>query len=291
LNYINSHWLLTRRRKVSLVIIIMVGLAWLVLVVTVVSVLARPANSAPASTTTTDTDTETTATTHPLLTGQYDCDTGGNFQLCQNQWGIFAGVGNQTSQILAATGTEVTWTTTFGWQNDYNQVKTYTNVLFTPMRNGTQISAVTSIPTTWDWTLIDPSFDLRADISFDIWTGATPTGDPATAVSNYEIMIWLTDQGYAVPVGSLVAEPTIAGFVWELWSGNNGRWTVLSFKPSSKAPAKIESFNADVLDFFTYLVENQNVSDSQYIQAIQTGTEVFIGEGQLLSHFSLDVEV
>jgi hypothetical protein len=57
---------------------------------------------------------------------------------------------------------------------------------------------------------------------------------------------------------------------------------VLSFKPSSKAPAEIESFDADVLDFFSmsymsksrkafgsssccvaYLVQNQNVSDSQ----------------------------
>ena len=63
------------------------------------------------------------------------------------------------------------------------------------------------------------------------------------------------------PVGSkILSGVSVAGHTWDLWKGPNANWQVLSFVSST---GDITNFNADLKDFFNYLVQSQGVSSSQ----------------------------
>lgn len=104
-------------------------------------------------------------------------------------------------------------------------------------------------------------------------------------------MVWLSALGGAGPIsstGSAVATPSIADSTWSLYSGTNGDTTVYSFVASSD----IDSFDGDLNDFFTYLVDNEGVSDSLYITKLQAGTEPFTGTDAVFSttEYTISVE-
>lgn len=58
-----------------------------------------------------------------MMSGQYDCEAAGEYSLCQNLWGESAGVGSQNSTFLGAVGNSVSWTTSWTWANNPNNVK------------------------------------------------------------------------------------------------------------------------------------------------------------------------
>jgi len=214
------------------------------------------------------------------LTGQYTCATSGDYQLCQNQWGTAEGVGSQNSTLISTYSNCISWSTSYTWANNPNDVKTYANVLYTTTE-GPILSSVTSIPTQYDFTYADESSGLRADVSYDMWLGNTTTAAPASTDSKYEIMIWLSGLGGIQPVGSLLtSDITLQGYSWNLWYGPNTNWEVYSFIPST-AGNQYNGFDEDILPFFKYLVEYEAVSDSLYLNAIQTGTEAFTGNATL----------
>ncbi|KAK0494833.1 endocellulase [Armillaria luteobubalina] len=213
------------------------------------------------------------------LSGQYDCTTGGEYSLCQNLWGKNSGVGSQTSTLISTSGNNISWTTTWNWQNNPNNVKSYANVLSATSK-GKQLAAITHAPTTWNWSYLSESSGIRADVSYDIWFGVAPSGTAATTSSSYEIMIWLSGLGGIQPVGSQITSNTaVAGHTWNVWRGPNANWQVISFVATSE----IRDFNVDLKDFFNYLVAQQGVPSTQYVQAIQSGTEPFTGSAQLMT--------
>ncbi|KAI0050777.1 glycoside hydrolase family 12 protein [Auriscalpium vulgare] len=221
------------------------------------------------------------------ISGQYDCLTAGNYQLCQNLWGEAAGVGSQNSTLISTSGNAISWSTNWTWANAPNSVKSYANVLSSSAK-GVQLSAVTSAPTAWNWTYATQSSGIRADVSYDIWFGTAQSGSPATTASSYEIMIWLSGLGGIQPVGSQITTGTqVGGYSWNLWKGPNANWEVLSFVSAS---GDINNFNADLKDFFDYLTSEQGVASTQYVQAIQTGTEPFTGSANLIiDSFSVSI--
>jgi len=221
------------------------------------------------------------------LTGAFDCTPAGAFTLCQNQWGASAGVGSQNSTLFKASGNSVSWATNWTWANGPNNVKSYANVVHNTAM-GMQLSAIKSAPTNWIWDYKTISSDIRADVSYDIWTGVPSSGSPASTASSFEIMIWLSGKGGIQPVGSqILSNVEIAGHQWNLWSGPNSNWTVLSFV---SANGDIKDFDVDLKKFFDYLIANQGVDATQYLQAIQTGTEPFVGTADLIiENFSVDV--
>lgn len=122
-------------------------------------------------------------------------------------------------------------------------------------------------------------------MSYDLWLASSAGGD-----NEYEIMVWLAALGGAGPIsstGSSVATPTIGGYSWDLYSGTNGATTVYSFVASSS----IESWSGDMMDFFTYLVENEGVSSSKYITQLQAGTEPFTGSDAVFTTSSYSISV
>ncbi|KII95623.1 glycoside hydrolase family 12 protein [Plicaturopsis crispa FD-325 SS-3] len=221
------------------------------------------------------------------LTGPFDCEPAGEYTLCQNLWGRAAGVGSQNSTLVSTSGNTVSWYTNWTWANSDNSVKSYANVQSNIVQ-GAQLSNISSAPTSWSWTYETESEGIRADVSYDIWLGETPTGDPASAASSYEIMIWLSGLGGIQPVGHQITTATeVANHTWNLWTGPNANWQVYSFVSST---GNINDFSADLNDFFKYLVAEQGVADTQYLQSVQTGTEPFVGTANLvISNYSVSV--
>jgi xyloglucan-specific endo-beta-1,4-glucanase len=63
----------------------------------------------------------------------------------------------------------------------------------------------------------------------------------------------LARYGNVYPIGSSVGTVNVAGRTWELWVGYNGSMKVFSFI----APSPVNSFSANVKDFFNYLQNSQ----------------------------------
>jgi xyloglucan-specific endo-beta-1,4-glucanase len=59
--------------------------------------------------------------------------------------------------------------------------------------------------------------------------------------------------GDVYPIGSSTGTVAVAGRTWDLWIGMNGNMKVYSFV----APQIINSFSADVKQFFSYLQDSQ----------------------------------
>ena len=91
--------------------------------------------------------------------GQYQSQSSGPYTLYTNGWGWSSGVGSQCSQIDSLTGSSLAWSTTWSWSSTPNQVKSYTNVETGYTKK--QLSAYTSIPTTWKWSYTGT--DLRVN--------------------------------------------------------------------------------------------------------------------------------
>jgi xyloglucan-specific endo-beta-1,4-glucanase len=65
------------------------------------------------------------------------------------------------------------------------------------------------------------------------------------------------------PTGDPVETVTIAGYSWDLYTGWNGDMRVYSFLP---ADGPVNSFSADVMDFFGFLSDNYDYpASSQYM--------------------------
>lgn len=209
----------------------------------------------------------------------------GTFTLCQNLWGADEGVGSQNSTFISSSGNSVSWSTSYTWANNENNVKSYANVQSNSVA-GILLSDLASAPTTYDWTYETSSSGLRADVSYDIWLGPTSNGLPASTNSAYEIMIWLSGEGGIQPVGqSIETGISLANETWTLWNGPNTNWQVFSFVAAN---GNINNFSGDLVDFFDFLVQNHGVSDSLYLQAVESGTEPFTGTATLMiSDFSV----
>ncbi|KAF9010094.1 endocellulase [Cyathus striatus] len=222
------------------------------------------------------------------ISGQFDCLPAGGFTLCQNLWGASAGVGSQSSTLLNATSSAVAWSTSYNWAQNPNNVKSYANILSNSAK-GVQLQNIKSAPTAWNWNYTSQSSGIRADVSYDIWTGVPSSGNPATSASSFEIMIWLSGLGGIQPVGSQKTTGIkLANHTWSLWRGPNANWQVLSFVSQD---GDIKNFNADLKDFFDYIVANEGVAPTQFLQAIQTGTEPFVGVANLVtSSYSVSIQ-
>ncbi|ROW01630.1 hypothetical protein VSDG_02015 [Cytospora chrysosperma] len=208
--------------------------------------------------------------------------TAGPYTIYQNNWGASAAdSGSQCTTYDSIDDTTVVWSTSWSWTGGSSSVKSYSNVALESVNK--QLSAVSSIPSTWEWSY-DGS-DFVADVSYDLWLAPTSGGTNA-----YEIMVWLGAYGGAGPIsstGSAVATPTIGGHSFELYSGPNGDTTVYSFV----ATETVTSFSGDMMDFFSYLVDNEGVSDSNYITSLQAGTEPFTGSDCVFSTTAYSISV
>jgi len=205
--------------------------------------------------------------------GQYATQTSGDYVLENNLWGESGGSGAQCTSLTSTSGTDIAWSTSWYWSGG-SGVKSFANAYLNVGLNK-QISAITSIPTTWAWGY-SYSGSIVGDVAYDIWTSSTSGG-----ANQYEIMIWLanyntqpvatsyTAAGVAVPITTV----TIGGTSYKLYEGPVSSWLTYTYI----AQSTITSFSADLKPFFTDLGNRGYVSSSQYITALQAGTEATTG--------------
>ncbi|THU92951.1 glycoside hydrolase family 12 protein [Dendrothele bispora CBS 962.96] len=206
-----------------------------------------------------------------VLTAQFatEEEAGGRFILENNLWGeASADSGSQSSQVTATNGNTLTWKTTYNWVDANLDLREGL---------GKELSAISSIPTTWTWSYTNPSSDLVADVSYDLWLSGSSSGTGASSTSTFEIMVWLSSRGGAGPAGSQIGTANVGGVTWNLFQGTVATWTVFSFV----AQSEITNFNADLLPFFTFLSANHGLSTSQFLVQAQAGTEPFEGSATL----------
>ncbi|RDW79394.1 hypothetical protein BP6252_04032 [Coleophoma cylindrospora] len=209
------------------------------------------------------------------ICGQWDSVATGTYVVYQDLWDESAATsGSQCSTVDSLSSETITWSTSWSWEGASSSVKSYANVVVN-QATGVELSTISSIPTVWDWSYTGTS--IVADVSYDLFTSSSATGS-----NEYEIMIWLAALGGAGPIsstGSTVATPTINGATWKLYSGPNGDTTVYSFV----AETEQTSFSGDIMDFMNYLIQNEGLSDTQYITSIGAGTEPFTGSSAVLT--------
>ncbi|OQE18222.1 hypothetical protein PENSTE_c018G01153 [Penicillium steckii] len=212
---------------------------------------------------------------------QYGSVQTGSYIVYNNLWGqSYDTSGKQCTGVDSLSGSDIAWHSSWTWAGTSSQVKSYANIAL--QFTAKQLSAVSSIKSNFDWTY--STTDIVADVAYDMFLSSTADGD-----NEYEIMVWLAALGGAGPIsstGSAIATTTIDGVEWKLYKGPNGSMTVYSFV----APSTVTSYSGDMLNFFTYLINNQGLDKSLYLIDVQAGTEPFTGSADFkVSSYSATV--
>lgn len=122
------------------------------------------------------------------------------------------------------------------------------------------------------------------DAAYDIWFNQAPTtsGQP----NGTEVMIWLNRQGSIQPFGSKVATATINGAPYEVWTGSQSSWVVVSYVAS--APVT-KAADMNLLPFFADAVSRGALHPSWWLIDVEYGFEIWTGgQGLAASGFSVN---
>ena len=145
-----------------------------------------------------------------------------------------------------------------------------------PIQENNIASASTSV------TITQPS-GYNNDAAYDIWFNQTSTtsGQP----NGTEIMIWINHQGSPQPFGSEVTTTTIDGAVWQVWTGRQSSWNIVSYV--RETPVTSVS-NLNLLPFFSDAVARGSLEPSWWLIDVEYGFEIWTGgQGLSVSNFSV----
>jgi Glycosyl hydrolase family 12/Ricin-type beta-trefoil lectin domain len=138
-----------------------------------------------------------------------------------------------------------------------------------------QVNKIGSATTSWNTT--QPGSGAY-DVAYDLWTNSTPTtgGQP----NGSEIMIWLNSRGGVRPFGSQVATASIAGKTWNVWTGRQASWNIISYV---LAPGGTSFSNLDLKALIQDSVNRGSTSSSWFLIDVETGFEIWQGGQGLAS--------
>jgi hypothetical protein len=145
-----------------------------------------------------------------------------------------------------------------------------------PIEESNIASATTSV------SITQPSGSTN-DAAYDIWFNQTSTtsGQP----NGTEIMIWLNHQGSIQPFGSQVATETIDGVSWNVWTGNQSSWKIVSYVAVTPVTS-VSSLN--LVPFFADAVSRGSLETSWWLIDVEYGFEIWTGgQGLAMSGFSV----
>ncbi|KAG1845731.1 glycoside hydrolase family 12 protein [Suillus subalutaceus] len=223
-----------------------------------------------------------------VISGKWDTINAGQYSLSNDLWNEQTATwGYQQSHLTSLSGSNIAWTTTYTWEGAPNQVKSFANIqLDTGVDQ--QLNAISSMPTTWEWSLSDNG-QVVGDVAYDLFTSYSSGGSNVN-----EIMIWLANvnsgpisaqynaEGHAVPI---VTNISLEGYTWLAL-----RTYTLDLTESTKVysylltSGTVESFSGDIYPFFSYLIDNNYVSSTQYLTCAQAGTEATSGSAQFTTY-------
>ncbi len=137
-----------------------------------------------------------------------------------------------------------------------------------------QVSKLTSATTSWSTTQVNSG---AYDVAYDLWFNSAPTtsGQP----DGTEVMIWLSSRGGVQPFGSQTATASIAGLNWNVWTGQQSAWKIISYVLS---PAGTSFVDLNVLALIQDAVSRGSINSTHYLIDAEAGFEIWHG-GQGLS--------
>ncbi|ACU72507.1 cellulose-binding family II [Catenulispora acidiphila DSM 44928] len=143
-----------------------------------------------------------------------------------------------------------------------------------------QMSKLGSAVSSWDTT--QPSSGAY-DVAYDIWFNSSPTatGQP----DGTEVMIWMNSRGGVQPFGSQTGNTTVAGHNWNVWTGQQSSWKIISYVLN---PGATSLSNLDLKAMFQDAVSRGSINPSNYLLDVEAGFEIWQG-GQGLGTNSFSV--
>jgi hypothetical protein len=132
-----------------------------------------------------------------------------------------------------------------------------------------QASKLSSATTSWSTTQVSSGF---YDVAYDIWFNSTPTtsGQP----DGTELMIWLNSYGGVYPFGSQTATASIAGMNWNIWTGQQSSWKIISYILN---PGSTSFGNLNVLALIQDAISRGSVNSAHYLIDAEAGFEIWRG--------------
>ena len=145
-----------------------------------------------------------------------------------------------------------------------------------------QVSALSSVPTTWAWNDNGLMADEVTNIwnsAYDVWFSTNPAGEPsAFGPSGGYLMVWLYDPPSAQPIGGVTYPAvTIEGVegTWDVWVGTNGGRPCISYvrtEPSLVLSTDLNFFIRDAVDH-----RPNTILDEWYLSNVFIGFEIWSG--------------
>jgi hypothetical protein len=145
-----------------------------------------------------------------------------------------------------------------------------------PIEESNIASASTSV------TITQPS-GYNDDAAYDIWFNQTSTtsGQP----NGTEIMIWINHEGTPQPFGSKTATATIDGTTWDVWTGRQSSWNIVSYVRQTPVTSVT---NLNLLPFFSDAVSRGSLQPSWWLIDVEYGFEIWTGgQGLGISGYSV----
>jgi hypothetical protein len=110
------------------------------------------------------------------------------------------------------------------------------------------------------------------DAAYDVWFNqdSMTLGQP----NGTELMIWLHHQGVIQPFGSRVATAAIDGAKYEVWTGSQSSWKIISYVAASPVTS-VSTLN--FLPFFRDAVSRGSLDPSWWLIDVEFGFEIWTG--------------
>jgi aryl-phospho-beta-D-glucosidase BglC (GH1 family)/chitodextrinase len=142
-----------------------------------------------------------------------------------------------------------------------------------------QVSKLASATSSWSTT--QPASGAY-DVAYDIWFNSTPTtsGQP----DGTELMIWLNSRGGVQPFGSQSGTASVAGHSWNVWTGQQTSWKIISYVLN---PGATSVTGLDVRAIINDAVSRGSLNASNYLIDAEAGFEIWQGgQGLATNSFS-----
>jgi cellulose 1,4-beta-cellobiosidase len=245
----------------------------LLLTVTTAVLLAMPAPVVAGATAPLD-------TTNCQPQGTISAD-GGQYTIQNNEWNSSA------PQCLTYTGGTAWWMSTANFNLSGGAPATYPSIYkgchWGACTTGSglpiQVSKLASATSSWSTT--QPGTGAY-DVAYDIWFNSTPTttGQP----DGTEVMIWLNSRGGVQPFGSKTGTSSAAGHSWDVWTGQQTSWKIISYVLQGGGT----SFsNLDVAGLINDAVSRGSINPAHYLIDAEVGFEIWQGgKGLATNSFS-----
>jgi chitodextrinase len=139
-----------------------------------------------------------------------------------------------------------------------------------------QVSNLATATSSWSTSQVGSG---AYDVAYDVWFNSTPTtpGQP----NGTEMMIWLNSRGGVQPFGSRTGTSTAAGHTWDVWTGQQTSWKIISYVSN---PGITSVDNLDIKALISDAVSRGSLNSAHWLLDAEAGFEIWQGGQGLASN-------